>query len=336
MTTRLSISSFKKYILFLALLALSLALFKFLETALLKRYDTRDSSQKITGYQFEDMYALEPDTIDMVIIGSSHATCSYDPGKIRETLGLNAFNLGTPLQQPDTGYYLYREMIQTQKPKYLMIDVYFKVLGSDYARNQVTAVLKEMRFGVNSLGMFLFNMDRPGKGSFLAGYVSPFGRVYDILMKAPDPAFARIFDRNPNYRGSGFYVTESVISKDNYFEENYPFSKDTYKSFSKRQVKYLEKLIREAKNHGTEVILVSAPMPKYITENLGYYETIHNNIREISDRNGVFYFDFNLDYYEGKIGLAAADFSDSGHLNKTGSEKFNDYYLKIFKEMGIV
>ena len=51
-----------------------------------------------TKQRFDDFYALEENSLDMVFLGSSHSYCTFDPEIIDSGLNLNSFQMGTPLQ----------------------------------------------------------------------------------------------------------------------------------------------------------------------------------------------------------------------------------------------
>ena len=74
-----------------------------------------------TKKRFEDFYALQKNSLDMVFIGSSHAYCTFNPENFDKALGISSFQMGTPLQHADTTYYELREIYNSQTPKIVEI-----------------------------------------------------------------------------------------------------------------------------------------------------------------------------------------------------------------------
>jgi len=318
-------------ILIIAMLSLAFWVVSFLESLT----NDRSSTQKITMYQLEDFYSLEESSLDVLIMGSSHAMCTYNPYAIEKnstslptalTAPISAYNLGTALQQPDTAYYLLREVYKTQNPKVLIYDVYFKVMQCEKTTEQAETVLMELPFSKNSLEFWWNNLDGDSRINYFNTRVNPFGRLFSIFLNWENARNAKGEQRNPNYRGKGFYVTEGIVSADLLKEEKHPFPKE-YVPFTNRQVSYLKKLVNLAKSHGTKVVFVSAPIPPTILGRIDYYNALNEDASTLAAELGVPFYDFALDQLNGKLELTDNAFADQGHLNLGGTEKFNPYFI---------
>ena len=322
-----SISNFKRYLNRIICFALCLAFVYGCATvtayALDTQFDTRNPTQQVTACQISDFYSLPVNSLDVIILGSSHAMCSYDPAKIEENLGLSTFNLGTALQQPDTAYYLLKEVLKTQTPKYLIYDVYFKTMQDEYSNEQALTVLKELNMSKNALALFWSNLNMDGKVSYYNNWISPFGKIQDV-MENPTP---RQNTPPESYLGRGFYSSNGVVSSDLLEEEKHPFPIE-YQGFHSRQVTYLKKLINLAQENGIEVILTSTPLPPTIFSRISYYDEVLADTRKIADEHKVDFFDFTAPSCQF---LVDTDFADQGHLNQKGCTKFMNYFIAIMK-----
>lgn len=338
----------KKFAIFGALIILmfgvAFACVNFLE----RITNDRSSTQKISMYQIEDFYALEKNSLDVLIMGSSHAMCTYNPYTLErnyaeflktlpptvDTFGkpLNAYNLGTALQQPDTAYYLLREVYKTQNPYLLIYDLYFKVMQCEKTAEQAETVLMELKPSLNSAAFWWNNLDGERRVNYLNNRINPFGRLFSIFSKWSESRAAHNEARNPNYRGKGFYVTEGVVSDELLKEEKHPFPKE-YVPYTERQIKYLKKLVALAESHGTHVVFVSAPMPPTVLGRIDYYQELNRDAEALADELNVPYYDFALDQLSGTLPLSDQDFADQGHLNLAGADKFNDYCWDIINNL---
>jgi len=292
--------------------------------ALDSSFDTRDDTQRVTACQLADFYSLTENSLDVLILGSSHAMCSYDPARIEREYGLYTFNLGTALQQPDTAYYLLKEVLKTQKPKYLIYDVYFKTMVNEYSNEQALTVLKELPMSKNALALFWSNLNLDGKVEYYNNWISPFGKIQDVMEthtpKKPTPPDA--------YMGKGFYSSTGIIDLELLKEKNHPFPAE-YSGFHPRQVTYLKKLINLAQENDIEVILTSAPLPPTVFSRVSYYDEVLEEVLEISDQFDISFYDFTTPACEF---LQDTDFADQGHLNRNGCVKFMDYFIPKIKE----
>ncbi len=289
--------------------------------ALDTHFDTRNGTQKVVACQLSDFYALPEDSLDLLILGSSHAMCSYDPYKIEESLGLNAFNLGTALQQPDTAYYLLKEVLKTQTPKYLIYDVYFKVMLDEYSNEQALTVLKELRPSENAIAHFWRNLNLDGKVSYYNNWLNPFGKIQSV-MENPTPV-----EVPEAYLGRGFYSSTGVVDPALLEESAHPFDYE-YSGFNERQVKYLKKLINLAQENGIEVILTSAPLPPTIFSRVSYYDKVLEETTDIAELFNVPFIDFAISSCDI---LNDTDFADQGHLNRDGCAKFAEHFIPKIK-----
>ncbi len=308
----------------------------------------RSSTQKISMYQIEDFYSLEENSLDVLIMGSSHAMCTYNPYALEswsveysknlpattDTFGktLSAYNLGTALQQPDTAYYLLREVYKTQTPHLLIYDLYFKVMQCEKTAEQAETVLMELKPSLNSASFWWNNLDGEMRVNYLNNRINPFGRLFSIFSNWESARDAVDEPRNPNYRGKGFYVTDGVVSDELLKVEKHPFSKE-YVPYTERQIEYLKKLVKLAERHGTRVVFVSAPMPPTVLGRIDYYTELNRDAQALADKLNVPYYDFALDQLSGKLPLTDHDFADQGHLNLVGANKFNDYCWDVINNL---
>lgn len=290
--------------------------------ALDSSYDTRNGTQKVVACQLADFYALPEDSLDLVILGSSHAMCSYDPYAIEKNLGLNAYNLGTALQQPDTAYYLLKEVLKTQKPKYLIYDVYFKVMLDEYSNEQALTVLKELRPSQNAFAHFWRNLNLEGKVSYYNNWLNPFGKIQSVM---ENPAPVEVPEA---YLGRGFYSSHGVVDPNLLEESEHPFATE-FNGFNARQVTFLKKLINLAQENGIQVILTSAPLPPTIFSRVDYYDAVLAEVNEVAQLFNVPHLDFTAS--SGNM-LVDTDFADQGHLNRAGCAKFTEYFIPKIKE----
>ncbi|MEG2377658.1 MAG: SGNH/GDSL hydrolase family protein, partial [Clostridia bacterium] len=253
---------------------------------------------------------------------------TYDPFWIQQNTGLSAYNLGTALQQPDTSFFLLKEVLKTQKPKYILYDIYFKVMQEGFGAEQATTVLKEMKPSKNAWSFYLKNLDFDTKLSYYNTWISPFGRLQSILANSGG---RQSEPRTPFYIGRGFYSTTGIVDAALLTDEKHPFSNE-YKPFDPRQVEYVKALCALARENGIEVRFVSAPIPPTIYDYISYNDEITRDTKALAESVDVTFRDFNADVKSGALPLVDTDFADQGHLNQAGNKKFCDFLLTVIKK----
>lgn len=101
-------------VLLLALLLLAVLLFR-IGCALMPARTTY-------GAVWSSYLQEEPESVDLLILGSSRAYCDLIPAEIYQKTGISAYCNCGPSQTASLTYYYLRESLRTQKPKYVFVE----------------------------------------------------------------------------------------------------------------------------------------------------------------------------------------------------------------------
>lgn len=291
-----------------------------------------------TKSRYDDFYKLPVNSLDMVFVGSSHSYCTFDPENFDNALKIQSFQMGTPLQHPDTTYFLLKEILRYQKPKTAVIEVYWDMLDDDFEMKQANSFFEVLK-------------DDSLKNEYIKE-VFPIGEKvkYNLLpMKYQQDYFAYeadVFDKGiqkkygvskekdtdtngiEEYRSKGYVYCDTVLPKKEYDETNQFKNLDGKKwSASKKQKDYLEKSIELCRENNIEVILVTAPIANVSMEYIKNYEKINEWFENFSKERGVKYIDYNIINKKENL-LSNENFRDDAHLNDSGVKIINKHFLK--------
>ena len=70
-------------------------------------------------------YEIQPETLDVLVLGSSHAYYSFQPNVLWGEQGYTSYVMGTPQQSAATSYFLLKEALKYQKPKVVLFEGYY-------------------------------------------------------------------------------------------------------------------------------------------------------------------------------------------------------------------
>ena len=100
-------------------------------------------NEGVTNYKraWDEFYTLQPNTLDLFFIGSSHSYCTFDPEIMDETVGTNSFNLGSPLQYPDSSYYVLKEALKYHSPEVVVFEIYWDMIDDEFELRQADTVI---------------------------------------------------------------------------------------------------------------------------------------------------------------------------------------------------
>lgn len=285
----------------------------------LLRPDT-NCRKNISGF-----YAEGKNSLDTIYIGSSAAYYGWEPLHGFYEHGFTSYNLGTDALQPQVIKYEVREILKTQAPKLLMIELRPFIYGSE-----ISAV-----DGIK-------NMER----------VAPFRNVCDNL-KISKNRYDLIHNEAPTIEPEWTYhfdlskyhtLLSQVIKKENWkylLNQKHLYSKGFFyhhegryidlfipEDMTKRQPvdKDVELVLRDlldtlkSECPDTQVLFILMPYGAYMDEGAKA-----NYLFDIISEYGYDYFNSML--YVDDMGLDhSKDFRDSDHLNIDGANKFSQYF----------
>lgn len=265
------------------------------------------------------------DSIDTLVIGNSHAYCTFDPAVMEQASGKRVFNAGMPDQKIDIMYYNLLETLKTQKPDTIIMEGF--VLGrSDSVYQGYIADMDAMDPGLNKLKacfeiypdkydavrMFISlyrshnNWKKPtiikGNLKYMLGMVKPnsnFNGFYSLASRMSDATLQK-------YRDAGSIKFAPVI--DDYTTD------------------YFSRVAKLCRDRGIRLVVSMAPFNDVYLEKVNY-SAFNEKLSELCKNEGVELVDFNTLYKE--VGLEYGDFEDAfhhaQHMNKWGAAKVSKY-----------
>lgn len=295
-----------------------------------------------TKQRFDDFYALEENSLDMVFLGSSHSYCTFDPEIIDSGLNLNSFQMGTPLQHPDTSYYELKEILKTQHPEYVVMEVYWDVLDDKFDLQQANSFFEVLKSEdiKNEYIKNVFPLADKVKYYLLPiryqqSYFAYEGsqmekeieNKYGVTKKQGE-----VQQGEEYYRSKGYVYSNQLMISTEYDTTN-QFRNFDGKDFeiNSTQRKYIEKIVKLCKDENIQLIFVTAPVANVSMGYIKNYDLVHNAVAAMAAENGVPYIDYNIENKKRDM-LTNENFRDDAHLNHSGVEIVDYDFIQWFKE----
>lgn len=284
-------------------------------------YNTLSWKDTTGGYlsAFSQLYNTPEDTIDVVFVGSSHVYCGIYPSILWRDYGVASFDMSVSGQDKESGYYALKELLKTQKPKVVMVDLF----SMRWLHSRVDT---ENQYR-NLLGM------KPSCDSI--NFINSYGQVMDIETKDYSLRFPIIHTRYKELTKYDFVnYLPSVYGKGEYIEfgnrgwydgaENVYSTSKVCAELEASEYDWLEGLKLLSEEYGFELAFIV--LPAALTDDI--QERI-NSAEEWAEKNGVPVYDYNVKRRE--IGIISAhDYLDYDHLNAYGAEKMTHYIYDTF------
>lgn len=271
----------------------------------------------------EDLYEYPDNSIDVLLIGSSHVGVNVDTVRLCNEYGIAAYNLWGAVQPSWNSYYYLVEALKTQTPRVVVMETF--LVSQDYEYMDYSRIIKNtvgMKMSKNKVDAVFASATKDVLADVLLGF-STYHTRYGDLEEKDFERYAwnrKISDKNVN---NGDYITvcqppERVGSGET-------------EALGEKMEEYFIKIIELCRQKDIPLVLYTSPYSASEKEMMRY-----NRIGEIAERYGVPYVNYNLIYEEIDIDYDS-DFADSaGHFNNGGVEKMTaaiGTYLKANYEL---
>ncbi len=275
---------------------------------------TENVINKFNQKRFEEFYSLPKNSLDMVFLGSSHSYCTFDPKIFDNKLNTNSFQMGMPLQHPDSTYYTLKEVLNYQNPKVVVMEIYWDLLKNDFELNQVKTLFQVLK-NENLKKEYIkehFPLDEKLKYKnnilkYQEDYFAYKGNEYKNKIKNKFNLKDKENKKQQGieeYRSKGYVYCDYKMLKDEYDKTN-QFKGLDGKTFnlSKKQKNFLLKIINLCKENNIKLIFVTAPIANVSIDYIKNYNLIYEKILNFTNENNIFYVDYNLINKEKKNNL---------------------------------
>lgn len=268
----------------------------------------------------EDLYNYSDDTIDVLLVGSSHMGINVDAAELWDEEGIASYCIWGAYQPMWNSYYDIVEALKTQKPKLIVLETYGMINLNEYV--DYASVIK------NTMGMKI------SKNKVDAIKASCEKEQWlDMLLEFP--TYHARYSELTEDDFQHYFWQKDVINKHTVLINNtVEFSKpdvstvDEKGEISEKQKEYFNKIVQLTSENNIQLLLITTPYALQAEEQAQF-----NSISDMAEKEGVPYINYNLLYDE--IGIDfSTDLSDEGggHLNGYGARKVSKHLAEYIKE----
>lgn len=283
-------------------------------------------------------YQQEKDSIDILIMGSSHAFSSFDPALFEKETGKKTYILASNSQTITQTYYNLKEVLKYQKPESVLLEAFGIDANNNWQNPSEETFDKDWKKESNIDGMRwglekvegICNQYTFEDWSYAALKISRTHQNWKGVEQIVENYnfYTQDFAEFSPFRPSGTSMSEEV-------QAQYRNMKVRKKEFHISEVnrEHFYKLTRLCRENGIKLYLVMAPLYDEYVKHINY-ESRYQLISSLAEEENVEYLDCNYHYDE--IGLCAEDFEDYyssyHHLNRNGAEKVSKFLLRGYYE----
>lgn len=290
-----------------------------------------DDIHAYTRVMLGELYA-QSGQIDTLFLGASHCYRSFDPAMVDERLGTHSFVAGTSQQLPDGSYTLLREAASENE----LDTVYLEMFYTGYVQEKSSSVPMACYLITDymrpaSLNRYAYLWEMGGLAAF-ADLVFPARHAIASPGEMPQLWAAKLGDGydisnysyvtypedGEAYQGNGFVYTSGVTP----YGYGAILDVDAEQPISPFGQEYLQKITDFCREHGIELVLVTAPVPNAFCANTANYQAYLTAVQRFASDNDLQFWDFSLYKDAQAIQMEVDSFADAHHLNGVGAARF--------------
>lgn len=277
------------------------------------------NNDRFTERMMNDFYSAS-ENIDLLFLGSSHAYRSFNPYSFDGTLSLNAFNIGSPGQNPIISYHLLKEVLrQGHQPRLIVYEPFWLTLcGDDTDFYSSAHIFHQLTFSENKIEFFWRGFNFPSS-------LRLFSTIFYNRRFLRNVFFSDDNSYNCHYQGKGFVPSLKLVTADE-LTKNYLIGPN--EEFNRNRISYLDKLLDLAKSENIAVIAVMAPVHPEVLPKIEGYMKIHKQLNDIFATADVPFIDYNLTNHA-DLNLLSEYFMDADHLNECGAMAFSEEMVRL-------
>lgn len=280
--------------------------------------------------QWDTFYKLDNNTVDVLILGSSHAFVNFNNGTLWNEYGISSFILGGSVQPMWNSYYFCKEALKTQKPELIVLEGFALTQDREYSDD--SRIIKNtygLKWSPDKVNAIIDSTPIERRREFLLTY-SQYHTRYTGLNRGD-------FLWNENIQVDTDGRTHYIDWKGQYLFNisNPQVTPDVTNVSDKtdingREEEYYRKIIELAQDNNIPIIVTVVP---YVLDEVS--EQRYNRAAEIADEYGVEFLDCNLCLQETGLNFGT-DYTDTAHMNCDGSRKFSSFFGKHIKENYVI
>ncbi|MBO3097916.1 SGNH/GDSL hydrolase family protein [Gelidibacter pelagius] len=298
--------------------------------AIIYEYPTHKSVRNKTNRNYLKWEAIHQNknTYDLIIVGTSRAYASFNPIIIDSFLNTNSYNMATSAQDIAETYYSLEEIFEYQKPKYIILDLFFEASDDIYDYYQTYS--NSSFFNSNQRR---YNLIAKGYGTAgILNFSIPVVKFKNYIKQD----IIGVFSNNKSLRKEDQwikgYLHDTLTASKAQVSNFGPISNFENTTFDKNRFdKYFKKIEHLVKSNNAKLVCVRTAYPPSRlklskTDDEGAYFKTY-----MAKENNP-YFDLN-NFIDDHTIYTDQDFADYHHPNYKGAQKASMQLVEAIKRI---
>jgi hypothetical protein len=263
---------------------------------------------------------------DLIFLGASHGYCALNPVLFDSILKSTSYNMCTSAQSTTESYFYLRDILKTQKPKYVIYDV---VPDAFDARTSYFQAFANAQFLSRRLKWDMIICGFGAEG--LTNYIFPMIPQGSAVKEDLKAVFKTKSAAAENHREwiKGYLYDDRIVS-DAEIKGFPPLESIKSAPPTDDKLYYFKKLAELCQENNIRLLCITVPYPPSRFRKSLPYES-GQYFKNMCDDNHVPFYDFNS-LSEPGYTYEDSDFTDSYHMNVQGARKISVQVARLMQD----
>lgn len=265
----------------------------------------------------DSFHSMPEDSVDIIVLGSSHAQYSFIPSFMYQDTGLYSYVLGSACQPLKVSYEMLKEALKTQNPELVVLEVFTATPLKSTCDGDSCYVMSAYQMRDEERTNTIKMLPEDKQGTYLNDYLINHNNWRTINSLSDfeiedwiDPCF-------------GYVEQTTSLPVDNWWYPNTYYETEEVE-LNDEDRDALNNILSLCKDNGIELFLYMMPMEDIDVENQSY----RYKVWQWADENEVRYIDF-VDIAE-ELDYRLQIHNDGAHSMVNGSGYITDYLADYF------
>lgn len=275
-------------------------------------------------YYNDSFHNLPEYSMDVIVLGSSHAQYSFSPTFFYEDTGLYAYTLGSACQPLEVSYQMLREALKTQSPKLVILETYTATPLRNACETDTCYVTAEYQMrGMEKVNTINYLPEEKAK-TYLNDFINYHNDwrtkdSFDFLFEEDDKSI------DPSL---GYLPLESDYVYENWWYASVYDDKSNDVNLDELDFESLNNIVSLCKENDIELMMYFMPMDMLDELN----QKFRYKVWDYCEKNNIKYVDF-VDLSE-ELDYRIPIHNDGFHSKTTGANVIISYLANFVKENG--
>ena len=280
---------------------------------------------------------VDKDTIDVLVLGSSHAQYSFSPVFFYEQTGLYSYVLGSACQPLEVSYEMLKEALKTQQPKVVVLEVFTATPRRDVCEGDGCYVIAAYQMqGQERINTFNY-LEAKKAASYYNEFINNHNNWKDIDLASFSTASLKIenvYAENyytDGYSDLGYEFTDAPANYPPNWWHGHDGGDDYTEEVELDELDQwaLTKIYELCQERGIQLVFYKTPIDSMRSIDKAYL----NKVFAWAEERAIPYVNFFAE--QRSLGFYMGIHSDSYHLNVTGANIVTNYLAALIKGLPI-